>query len=186
MHNRVNNFLPLQMRTPTKCRTERQQLFQERQKRTKLAYDEYIASLKAETPLTPTFLAKKHDCCHGTLKSWIDGGMSKHQSSAQRLKLMPEEEAIMVQYLIETAKRGFPDTPKRAAMHSNCILREHTGDPTASVGHNWINRFLNRHKSQLSRYWSTTLTTVSQDSLNILAKHFRHSLIRFLCLPFSV
>ena len=156
------------MRTPTKCRAERQRLFQERQKHTKLAYDEYIARLKAETPLTPTFLAKKHNCCRGTLKSWIDGGMTKYQSSAQRLKLMPEEEAVMVQYLIETAKRGFPDTPRRAAMRVNCILRERTHDPTACVGQNWIDRFLNCHKSQLSRYWSTTLTTVSKAPLNNL------------------
>ena len=99
------------MKTPAKCHAERQQLFQECQKCTKLAYDKYIAGLKAESPLTPTFLAKKHDCCCGTLKSWIDGGMTKSQSSAQRLKLTTEEEAIMVQYLIETAKCGFPDTP---------------------------------------------------------------------------
>lgn len=138
------------MRTPTKCCAERQQLFQERQKRTRLAYDEYVAGLKAGIPLTPTFLAKKHDCCRGTLKSWIDGGMSKSESAAQRLKLLPEEEAVMAEYLIETAKRGFPDTPKRAIMHANCILRERTGDPTICVGHNWIDRFLNRHKSQLS------------------------------------
>jgi len=174
MHNQVSNILPLQMRTSTKCCAERQRLFQECQKCTKLAYDEYIASLKAETPLTPTFLAKKHDCCRGTLKSWINGGMSKSQSSAQQLKLLPEEEAVMVQYLIETAKRGFPDTPRRAAMRANCILRERTGDPTACVGHCWVNRFLNRHKSQLSRYWSTTLTTVSQTQLNILGKPFMH------------
>ena len=76
--------------------------------------------------------------------------MTKHQSSAQCLKLTPEEEAVMVQYLIETAKHGFPDMPWHAAMHANCILSERTGDLTACVGQNWINRFLNCHKSQLS------------------------------------
>ena len=172
------------MKTPAKCHAERQRLFQERQKRTKLAYDEYIAGLKAESPLTPTFLAKKHDCCRGTLKSWIDGGMTKDQSSAQRLKLTTEEEAVMFQYLIETAKRGFPDTPRRAAMRANCILRERTSDPTACVGQNWINRFLNRHKSQLSRYWSTTLTTVSRASRNNLEHIFPHSIIMLICFPF--
>ena len=95
-------------------------------------------------------LAKKHNCCRGTLKSWIDGGMMKSQSSAQCIKLMPEEEAVLVQYLIETAKCGFPDTPRHAAMRANCILRERTSDPTACVGQNWINHFLNRHKTQLS------------------------------------
>ena len=105
---------------------------------------------KAGIPLTPMFLAKKHDCCHGTLKSWINGGMSKSQSAAQCLKLLPEEEAVMAEYLIETAKCGFPDTPKCTIMHANCILCECTGDPTICVGHNWINHFLNCHKSQLS------------------------------------
>jgi len=171
------------MRTPTKRRAERQQLFQERQKRTKLAYDEYIARLKAETPLTPTFLAKKHNCCRGTLKSWIDGGMMKSQSSAQRIKLTPEEEAVLVQYLIETAKRGFPDTPRRAAMRANCILRERTSDPTACVGQNWINRFLNRHKTQLSRYWSTTLTTVSQTPQNNLGNIFLYLIMVLIGFP---
>ena len=161
MYDQESNILPLQMRTPTKCHAERQWLFQECQKCTRLAYDEYVAGLKAGIPLTPTFLAKKHDCCCGTLKSWIDGGMSKSQSAAQYLKLLPEEEALMAEYLIETAKHGFPDTPKHTIMHANCILCEHTGDPTICVGHNWIDHFLNCHKSQLSQYWSTTLTTMS-------------------------
>ncbi len=172
------------MKTPAKCHAEWQRLFQERQKRTKLAYDKYIAGLKAESPLTPTFLAKKHDCCRGTLKLWIDGGMTKYQSSAQRLKLTPEEEAVMVQYLIETAKCGFPDMPRHASMRANCILREHTSDLTACVGQNWINRFLNRHKSQLSRYWSTTLTTVSKAPRNNLDNILLHLLNMLICFPF--
>ena len=172
------------MRTPTKCHAERRQLFQECQKCTRLAYDEYVAGIKAGTPLTPTFLASKHDCCHGTLKSWIDGGTSKSQSAAQRLKLSPEEEAVMVQYLTETAKCGFPDTPRRAVMHANCILRERTGDPTICVGHNWIDCFLNCHKSQLSQYWSTTLTTVSFILSNILGDVLIHMPNMLLCTTF--
>jgi len=48
----------------------------------------------------------------------------------------------MVQYLIETAKHGFPDTPQHAVRCANQILQEHTGDANASVGKNWIHRFL--------------------------------------------
>jgi len=109
--------------------------------------------------------------------------MMKSQSSAQRIKLTPEEEAVLVQYLIETAKHGFPDTPRRAAMCANCILRERTSDPTACVGQNWINRFLNRHKTQLSRYWSTTLTTVSQTPQNNLGNIFLYLIMVLIGFP---
>ncbi len=72
----------------------------------------------------------------------------------------------MVQYFIETARRGFPDTPQHAVRCSNQILRECTGDPDATVGQNWLNCFLDCHTDQLSCFWSTTLTTVCGGTLN--------------------
>ena len=63
-----------------------------------------------------------------------------------------------VQYLIETAKWGFPSTPQHALRCANQILRDCSGDLDANVGQNWLNQFLNCHNNQLSSYWSTTLT----------------------------
>jgi len=50
--------------------------------------------------------------------------------------------------------------------HANQVLRERTGDLDATVGKHWLDRFLNHHKDQLSRFWSTTLTTVHGGALN--------------------
>ena len=72
----------------------------------------------------------------------------------------------MVQYLIETAKWGFPDTPQHAVRHSNQLLRERTGVLDATVGEKWLNCFLDCHKDQLLCFWSTTLTTVCGGALN--------------------
>ena len=138
-----------QMKTPAKCHAEWQQLFQECQKLTKLAYDKYIAGLKAKSPLTPILLAKKHDCCCGTLKSQIDSGMMKYQSSAQHLELTPEEEVVLVQYLTGTANCGcihhgaWPCTPTAyfvgvLAIQLNVLVK--TGSITS-----WIATSLNLH-----------------------------------------
>ena len=80
--------------------------------------------------------------------------------------LFEQEELTMVQYLIETAKCGFPDTPWHAVWHANQILQECTGDANASVGKNWTHHFLQQHQKQLLLFWSTTLTTVHGGALN--------------------
>ena len=70
----------------------------------------------------------------------------KEESAAKFQILYEQEELAMIQYLIETAKHGFPDTPWHAIQCANQILQECAGDANASVGKNWIHPFLWQHK----------------------------------------
>jgi len=108
----------------------------------------------------------------------INGVESKEELAAKCQILYEQEEIPMVQYLIETAKHSFPDTPQHAIQCANQILQERTSDANASVGKNWICHFLLRHKKQLSVYWSTTLTTVCGGALNEANVNHWYSLLQ--------
>jgi len=143
-----------------------EKLRQEHHAKTKLAYAEYLRILETGAKPKVKTIADAFGAPRTNLRRMISGVESKEESAAKRQILYEQEEAIMVQYLIETAKCGFPDTPPRAIQRANQILRERTGDANANLGNNWIHRFLQRHKKQLSLYWSTTLTTVRGGALN--------------------
>ena len=80
------------------------------------------------------------------LWNMINGVELKEESAAKFQILYEQEELAMIQYLIETAKHGFPDTPWHAIQCANQILQECAGDANASVGKNWIHPFLWQHK----------------------------------------
>ena len=144
---------------PEKCR-------QEHRAKTKLAYAEYLRILETGAKPKVKTIADAFGAPRTNLRRMISGVELKEESAAKRQVLYEQEEAVLVQYLIETAKHGFPDTPRRAIQRANQILRERTSDANASVGKNWIHRFLRRHKKQLSIFWSTSLTTVRGGASN--------------------
>jgi len=150
----------------TKGTKDDKKLCQHREQQLGLAHAEYDRILASGGKPQPKIIADAFGVPQMSLWNRINSIESKKDSAARCQKVLPEEETVMVQYLIETAKWGFPDTPWCTVRHANQILREHTGDPDATVGQNWLNRFLNRHTDQLSRFWSTTLTTVHGRALN--------------------
>src|SRR5258706_7633855 len=79
-------------------------------------------------------LAMKHVISRSTLQARISGRTSKIESAGRQQKIRPDEEQLLVDYLQETARRGFPDTLKRATRRANQILRMRSGDPDAAVG----------------------------------------------------
>ena len=117
-------------------------LRQERQAKTKLAYAEYLRILETGAKPKVKTIAEAFGAPRTNLRNMINGVESKEESAAKRQILFEQEELAMIQYLTETAKRGFPDTPRRAIQCANQILRERTGDANACVGKNWIHRFL--------------------------------------------
>jgi len=131
-----------------------------------LAHAEYDRILASGGKPQPKIIADAFGVPPMSLQNQINGVESKKDSAARCQKVLSEEETVMVQYLIETARWGFPNTPQHAVRRANQILREHTGDPDATVGQNWLNRFLDRHTDQLSHFWSTTLMTVCGGALN--------------------
>ena len=56
------------------------------------------------------------------LWSMTSGVESKEESAAKHQILHKQEEIVMIQYLIKTAKHGFPDTPWHAIQCTNQII----------------------------------------------------------------
>ena len=130
------------------------------------AVEEFQETQGLPSALSQGLLASKHGIPRSTLQARINGRTSKIKSAGQQQKLRPDEEQLLVDYLQETARQGFPDTSKRATMCANEILCMRLGDPSAMVGKNWIDRFMKRHHDKLQHYCSTTLTTVRGGALN--------------------
>lgn len=150
------------------------------------ALKEWKATRNDPNPITKVDLARKHGLPRSTLGDYINGGLTKAESVAMRGKLTYDEEMVMVQYLIEAARRGFPDTCKRAEMRANQILRSRKKDPDAEVSHSWLDRFMDRHSDQLSRYWSTTLTTVRGGALNQAAVDAWFNLLQEIITEYNI
>ncbi|KIJ18804.1 hypothetical protein PAXINDRAFT_71306, partial [Paxillus involutus ATCC 200175] len=74
---------------------------------------------------------------------------------------MIEEEEQMVAFCLDLAAQGFPLNHRSLKLHVDSVLRGRLGRtfPETGVGKNWIDRFLEQHSSDLSRYWSAPLDT---------------------------
>ena len=115
---------------------------------------------------TQQSIANKWGIAQPTLTARINGRPSKLLSANKWQKIYPSEEQALVEYLQETAWRGFPDTWKQCLRHANEILCQRTGNSKAAVGKRWLDCFLLCHCHELWCYWSTTLTTVQGGALN--------------------
>jgi len=151
-------------RLPTAVKTRKELL--EKELSIQKAVDEYWATWEDDKPLSQTAIAAKHHIALSTLTARIRGRPSKLASASLQQKIRPDEEQLIVDYLEETAHRGFPDTKKRCARRANEILHMRSGIKDAKVGHHWLGRFMHRHHDRVRSYWSTTLTTVQGGSLN--------------------
>ena len=101
-------------------------LWQEHYAKTRLAYAEYLRILKAGGKPKVKTIADAFGAPCTNLWNMINGVESKGGSAAKYQILYEQEETVTVQYLIETAKCGFPDTPQHAIQCANQILQEHT------------------------------------------------------------
>ena len=145
----------------------RRKVYQLNQMKTETAYKEYLLTRHLGI-LAPKVseLARKHDTPYSTLNHRIAGRGTKAEA-ADEWRLIPvASEAALVDYLRETAERGFPDTARRAERRAIQILRDIKDDPTAEPGTNWVWKMLRRNWESLSMYWSTSLTTVRGGALN--------------------
>ena len=68
--------------------------------------------------------------------------------------------------LIHSAQQGFPDTKRHLRGRVNAVIQDKLGDPSFSVGENWVDRWLEKWGKQLSTYWSMSLDAVHARALN--------------------
>ncbi|KAH9079561.1 hypothetical protein EDB83DRAFT_2198848, partial [Lactarius deliciosus] len=88
---------------------------------------------------------------HNTLARLSNGGRSLTEANGEKSWLTSEEQDIIVQFVIESARRGFPLSPKRLREHTEYILRAHLGDkfPEDGLGKNWPTQFITKHHDRI-------------------------------------
>jgi hypothetical protein len=101
-----------------------------------------------------------------TLGRRLEGEQSMSTFNAGKQKLTPAEESVVVDFVMESADRGFPLTHRNIELQANTILRSRSGDEAEPVGPSWIDRFLTRHREQLQPHWSRPLDTQRAQNLN--------------------
>jgi hypothetical protein len=87
-------------------------------------------------------------------------GMATHASTnAARGWLTEEEVEIVIAYIIELGRLGFPLSHRRLKEHVDEILRAKLGDafPEGGVGKGWTHRFVEKHSDRIRMAWATPL-----------------------------
>ena len=131
-----------------------------------LAMKFYTERLEAGDPVSFRACATQFGVNRETLRQRIAGRESRKEANSHMSWFTPEEERVLIKYLIEIAEHGFPDTKRYLRERVNTLLRAKNGDPTFSVGVNWVDRWLGRHKDHLQKYWNTSLDSVRAKALN--------------------
>jgi hypothetical protein len=111
-------------------------------------------------------IAAEHGVSYVTLSRQVKGGRSISEFNASKQKISKVEENVLVQFIKESADRGFPMSHKTIAFHANAILQSHLGDGYEPVGESWIFRFLDRHEDELQTHWSKPLDMQRARALN--------------------
>lgn len=96
---------------------------------------------------------------HTTLNRYVDGGKTRQEANGDRAWLTPGEEEVVITFILEMARRGFPLSHQRLKEHVDMIARERWGDrfPESGVGKNWTARFLTKHGDRLKTLSSRPL-----------------------------
>ncbi|KAF8174026.1 hypothetical protein K438DRAFT_1525755, partial [Mycena galopus ATCC 62051] len=90
-----------------------------------------------------------------TLGRLVKGGRTKSESNVLRGWLLEEEEAMVIDYAVELASRGFPLNHDRLKTCVDDICCARLGDqfPESGVGVNWTQRFVEKHSVRLQAFW---------------------------------
>ena len=138
------------------------------QKRDRLEMALLKAQERAACGQDPNFseLAAEFDVPRSTLSHHFNGRASKRDAGVNCRILPLESEHALVAFLDEAARRGFPETRETAREHATAILRGISGDETAVIGKNWMDRFLERHADVLKSLRATSQTTLRGGAVN--------------------
>lgn len=111
-------------------------------------------------------IAKAYQVTKSTLSRRLKGQRSISEYAAQRQKVKPAEERVLVDFIKESADRGFPLSHSRVEEMANTLIQEREGPDYEPVGKNWIYKFLAKYHDELQTHWSRPLDTQHAQGLN--------------------
>jgi len=112
-------------------------------------------------------MARQFGVDKSTVSCCVKGkGKSVLEFNAKKQKLMPMEENILVEFILESAYHRFPMGNPEIKMTANAVLMSNFGQDCESVGELWVYHFKDRHLKKLQTFWSSPLDSQCATSLN--------------------
>ncbi|KIJ53755.1 hypothetical protein M422DRAFT_242002 [Sphaerobolus stellatus SS14] len=96
---------------------------------------------------------------HATLSRLVNGGASISTFNLSKRVLTEVEEEKLLEYMVNSANRGFPLAHKHIRQYANMLLKNRPKHTQGTVGKNWVDCFIERHNDQLQTHWSKPLDT---------------------------
>ncbi len=106
--------------------------------------------------------------CYQTLLQRAEGQQTRADRGAAESWLKKGEVDIVISYVQEMERRGFPLSHRRLKEHVDEILRTRLGAafPETGVGQNWTQRFVEKYSDRLKTSWSRPLDTKRGRAVN--------------------
>lgn len=102
----------------------------------------------------------------GTLRNRAAGHRSATEYAEAQQKLTREEEKQLTNLIQLSSDRGLPFTQEEIRQTIDRLLEARLGPGYSAVGVNFVERFINRHHSEIKTYRSTHLDIQRANSLN--------------------
>jgi hypothetical protein len=117
-------------------------------------------------------IAKEHgiEKCYKTITNRYNNKRSTTEAHEDQQKLTAAEEAVLVDFLMQSADRGFPQSQHNIAQYANLIRNNRLGEDCTQIANTWVGQFLERHHDRLQMHWSKPLDTQRAQSMNPEAK----------------
>jgi Tc5 transposase DNA-binding domain len=104
--------------------------------------------------LTKKRAAKSFDVARTTLRDRINGSLPQDEANAKKRKLLPTEEIVLVNWILDLDQRGFPPQLIDVRGMANTLLTERGQNPPPKpVGKCWVNRFIT-NQPKLKTQWN--------------------------------
>lgn len=93
--------------------------------------------------------AKAVGAARSTVQRRYAGMLPRHQTDYKLARLSRLQERVLVQYILDLQSQYQP--PNQSQIHQMAVQLARKKEPNATLGVNWVERFLNRHKSLATR-----------------------------------
>jgi hypothetical protein len=128
---------------------------------------EYERAKAAGEKPTLRRVARQFGVDKSTVSRRVKGkGKSILEFNAEKQKLTPTKENILVEFILESAHHGFPMENSEMKMTADAILMSKFGPDCELVGESWVYNFKDRHSKKLQTFWSSPVDSQRAASLN--------------------
>ena len=93
--------------------------------------------------------AEAYGLDHSTLSRRLRGGRTRREAREEQQLLSPAQEEVLKRWIVDLHLAGA--SPSFAQVREFAGLISHASGGPSLVGHNWVARFLNRHKDIKSK-----------------------------------